>query len=139
MKTWFTSLNGAIALSVIALLTFMGGTFLDYQFVFDEYFPGPGQAGMTTLINMALFGGWIWALLAASRGARGGLIATLIFTLLFFLGIAVGTLVAYCPSPCSTAWPVIEIANWAKLITGLMAAVAVGLQLRPAAGVTHPD
>ena len=68
-----------------------------------------------------------------------GLIATLIFTLLFFLGIAVSTLVAYCPSPCSTGWPVIEIANWAKLITGLMAAIAVGLQLRPAASATHPD
>lgn len=131
MKTWFTSLNGAITLSVIALLTFVGGTFLDYQFVFNEFFPGPGQAAMATLVNMALFGGWIWALLAASRGARGGLIASLIFTLLFFFGIAVSTLVVYCPSPCRTAWPVMEIANWAKLITGLIAAVAVGLQLRP--------
>lgn len=130
MRTWFRSLNAAIVLAVIALLTFMGGTFLDYQFVFNEFFPSPGQAAMVTLINVALFGGWIWALLAASRGARGGLIATLVFTLLFFFVIAVSTLVVYCPSPCAIAWPVMEIANWAKLITGLIAAVAIGLQLR---------
>lgn len=130
MKTWFTSLNGAITLSVIALLTFIGRTFLDYRYVYDQFFPRPGQAAVSILINMALFGGWIWALLAASRGSQGGLIATLIFNLLLLFGVAVGTLVAYCPSPCPTAWPLMEIANWANLITGLIAAVAVGLRLR---------
>jgi hypothetical protein len=53
---------------------------------------------------------------------------------LFLFGITVGTLVAYCTSPCLTAWPLIEIANWTTLVTGLIAAVAVGLrQWGPAA------
>jgi pyruvate/2-oxoacid:ferredoxin oxidoreductase beta subunit len=79
---------------------------------------------------MAVFGGWLWGLLAATRGSRRGLIIALGFDLLLWLGIAVGTLLAYCPSPCDTAWPLMEIANWANLLFGLLAAVAAGLHLR---------
>lgn len=31
MRNWFTSLNGAITLSVIALLTFLGRGFMDWR------------------------------------------------------------------------------------------------------------
>jgi hypothetical protein len=80
-------------------------------------------------INMALFGGWLWALLVAVRGSRRGLIAALLFDLLLWLGIAVGTLVAYCPSPCATAGGLMETANWLNLITGLLAGVALAANL----------
>lgn len=130
MKTWFTSLNGAIILSAIAYLAFLGRTFVDFQFVFSYFAATPALAALATLINTALFGGWLWGLLAAVRGSRSGLIATLIFTLLFLLGDAVGTLVAYCPSPCPTAWPLMEIANWSNLLFGLLGVMAAGLHLR---------
>jgi hypothetical protein len=40
----------------------------------------------------------------------------------------------WCPSPCRTGWPVMEISNWITLLSGLIAAIAVGIQLRQPAG-----
>ncbi len=64
------------------------------------------------------------------QGGRRGIVALLGFDLFFLIVIAVGTLVAYCPSPCRTAWPLGEIANWSSLAIGLLAAIALGLQFR---------
>jgi hypothetical protein len=135
MKTWLTSLNGAISLMLIALLASLGRTFADFQYVFNEFFPRPDQAVLAILILLALFGGWFLGLLVAARGGRGGLIAAFVFNLLFLFGFSIGTLVAYCPSPCPTAWPLMEIINWVNLGTGLIAAVAAGLHLWPKARV----
>jgi pyruvate/2-oxoacid:ferredoxin oxidoreductase beta subunit len=82
------------------------------------------------LLYTALFGAWTWALLRAMRGSRSALIAALIINLLFLLAIPVGTLVAYCPSPCRELWPVMELANWINVFFGLLATVAMALQLR---------
>ena len=130
MKKWFTSLKGAIALSVISLLVFLGRAFIDFYFVYGEFALSLGMVGLLVLINMALFGGWIWGLLAAVQGSRRGVVALLGFDLFFLLVIAVGTLVAYCPSPCHTAWPLGEIANWSSLVVGLLAAISLRFQLR---------
>jgi len=46
MKTWFTSLNGVITLSAIALVLFLGRTFLDYQFVMPQYASASGSVAM---------------------------------------------------------------------------------------------
>lgn len=129
MKTWFTSLNGAITLSAVASLSMLARTFLDFQFVFNEFAPSPGQAGLAILVMTAIFGGWLWALLAAVQNSRAGLIGALAFPLLG-VGGGLATMFALCPSPCPTAGGLMEIANWANLITGLLAAVAVGLHLR---------
>ncbi len=135
MKTWFTSLNGAVTLSLISLLIFLGRAVIDFYYVYGEFGIGLGTVTLAILLNMALFGGWIWGLLAMVKNGRRGLIAVLVFDLFFLLVIAVGTLVAYCPSPCRTAWPLAEIANWSSLVIGLLAAIALGLQFRPGA---HP-
>jgi hypothetical protein len=129
MKNWFTSLNGAITLSVIALLTEMWRAFFDFQQVYSSYLQGPGMIFLGTLIYTLLFAGWAWALIGAARGSRGGLIAALAINVLFLLVIPVGTLVAYCPSPCASLWPIAEIGNWINLISGLLAAGAAALQL----------
>ena len=132
MKTWFTSLNGAIALSTIALLSLLARTFVDFQFVFTEFASSPGQAALAVLIMTALFGSWFWGLLVAVRGSRRGLMVVLILTLLLPFGEGIATLISFCPSPCPTAWPLMEIANWSNVILGLVAALAVGLHLRQA-------
>lgn len=130
MKNWFASLNGAIVLSFIALLTFLGRTFIDFQFVYNEFAPNPNSAALAMLLNMSLFGGWLWSLYAGVRGIRRGWIAGLIFALLLpFMG-GIATLVFFCPSPCATAGGLMEIANWINMITGLLAVIAVGLHLR---------
>jgi len=130
MRNWFTSFNGAITMSVISLLVFLGGTFFDFYFVYPEFNLGISVLTLIIIANMVLFGGWIWSLLSAVRGSRRGLTLVLVFNIFFLVVIAVGTLVSYCPSPCGTAWPIGEIANWTSLIFGLLASAAVGFYLR---------
>jgi hypothetical protein len=130
MKNWFTSLNGAMAFSLVSLLVFLVRAFLDFYAVFGEYGLSITMVSLSMVFYAALFGGWIWALLSAARGSRRGLVTAFGFNLFFLLVIAVGTLVSYCPSPCSTAWPLGEIAIWASLIFGLLAAISLGLQFQ---------
>ena len=129
MKNWFVSLKGAITLSVISLLVYLDRAFIDFYFVFGEFGLDLGMVTLAMLFYLALFGGWIWALLVAVQGSRRGLYALFGFDLFFLLVIAVGTLVSYCPSPCQTAWPLGEIANWTSLVIGILAAVSLGLHL----------
>ncbi len=136
MKTWFTSLNGAVMLSVLTLLTLLGFTFLFAMFVLpDEMGVGqdqPATVALYMLWTMALFGGWVWALLAAVRGSRGGVIVALIFSLLAAL-LSGFSLLVFCAGKGCAAWPVGNIIVWAQLIVGLAASAALGLQLRQAA------
>lgn len=130
MKHWFTSLSGAVTLSVIALLTELWRAFVDFQHEYSSFLNSTGALLFGALLYTALFSGWAWALLRTARGNRGALIAALIINLLFLLAIPVGTLVAYCPSPCPSLWPMMELANWINLFFGLLATVALALQLR---------
>ncbi|HLF08602.1 MAG TPA: hypothetical protein VI789_04565 [Dehalococcoidia bacterium] len=130
MKAWFTSLNGAVALSLIALISFLGRTFLDWRYVYQEFLAGVGPVALTTVVYLAFFGGWFWALLAAARRSRTGLVAALLFSLVLPVGLGVGTLASFCSSPCQTAWPLMEIANWSNLLFGLLAAVSAAVHLR---------
>jgi hypothetical protein len=129
MKSWFTSLNGAVALSVIAMLTELWRAFVDFQNEYSIFLDGTGAVLIGTLLYTALFGGWAWALLRALRGSRSALIAALIINLLFLLVLPIGSLVAFCPSPCSELWPLMELANWINLLFGLLATAALALQL----------
>jgi hypothetical protein len=129
MKNWFTSLSGAITFTLISLLVYLGRAFIDFYYVFGEFGLGVGMVGGAIFIYLALFGGWIWALLSAVQGSRRGLIAAFGFNLFFLLFIAVGTLVAYCPSPCRTGWPLGEIAIWASFVAGLLASIPLGVQI----------
>jgi hypothetical protein len=129
MKNWFTSLNAVISLSVISLLVFLGRTFIDFYYVYREFSLDVGMVTLAILINLALFGGWIWGLLSAAQGSRRGLITVFGFNLFFLLVIAVGTLVSYCPSPCRTGWPIGEIFIWASLVAGLLGSLSSGFKL----------
>jgi len=129
MKNWFLSLPGSIAFAVISLLVFLGRAFIDFYYVFGEFGLGVGKVGGAILFYLVLFGGWIWSLLSAVQGSGRGLIAVFGFNLFFLLFIAVGTLVSYCPSPCRTGWPLGEIAIWASLAAGLVAAFSLGIQI----------
>ena len=124
MHSWPLTRGGAVALSWLALLAFLTRTFLDWAFVV------PGQTSDVTTIAIsavawtAIFGAWIRAIGAAGRGSRRGLAGAL-FALVLPVGLGVGTLVAFCPSPCQTAWPLMEVATWVGLVAGLAAAASV--------------
>ncbi len=134
MKTWFMSLNGAITFSIIAFLTMIARiTFLDAMFVpeFRNMLPEdrPASIALMMLVYMVFAGGWVWSLLAASRGSRGGLVVILLYSLFTALGGGLITLTAFCPIGCA-APPVGDALVWANLILGLVASFALGLQLK---------
>lgn len=58
---------------------------------------GSIQETTNVLLFLAFTGGWIWALLAAIRGGRGGLIACLILALLPGVVSALVTYAVFCP------------------------------------------
>ncbi len=129
MKNWFNSLDGAITLSTMALLAELWRAFVDFQNEYSNFLSGTGQVLIATLIYTALFAGWAWVLVRAMHGSRSGLIAALIINLLFLLVLPIGSLVSFCPSPCSELWPAMELANWINLVFGLLAAATLAVQL----------
>ncbi len=137
MTSRLTSLNGAITLAVIALLTELWRAFMDFQYEYARFLNGTGAVLLGTLIYTALFAGWAWALLRALRGSRSALIAALVINSLFLLVLPVGSLVSFCPSPCTELWPLMELANWINLLFGLLATVALAIQLRQSWRARH--
>jgi hypothetical protein len=133
MRTSFLSLSAVITLSSVAFLTGIARLILEVRFVPEVYSAmpenQPGQVALMILVFVVLFGGWLWALLAASHGSRRGLVALLIFNLVITFGWGLGTVVAFCPTPCRTVFPLTDIVTWSNVIVGLVATIAVGLRL----------
>lgn len=127
-----TSLRAPVAVSVVAYLVFLERAFLDWRFVYDEFMSDTdvGTASATLAFYLVMAGIWLWALMAAARGSRRALVALLGLALLLLVGLGIGTLVSFCPSPCQTAWPLMEASNWIGLFVGLIASGVVILQLR---------
>lgn len=90
----------------------------------------PGQVALVMLPIVVFFGGWLWALLAAVRNSRAGLIAALIFSLLLAFGWGLPTALIFCPTPCATVAPLTDIVTWSNVIIGLVAAIAVGFYVQ---------
>ena len=130
MKDWFTSLSGAIALSVIALLSEVWRGFLDAMFVFPVDIGDEGLMNLAAVIFTVLFGGWAWTLILASRGSRGGLIAAFVLNAVVLLGIPVSWLFVYCPPGCQAEAGIFNLANTLNLVFGMLAAIALGIQIR---------
>ncbi len=133
MRNWLLSLNGAITLSAIAFLTFLGRALMDWRYEYPNQDPAGNWDMPGALIYVVLTGGWLWGLLAAMRGNRRGLIGCLIAVLLLDVAFALATFFFFCPpwTDCrgsSSVWPWI----WLNLISGAAAAVALALQLRAA-------
>lgn len=131
MKSLFTTRRGAIALSVITLLTEMWRGFLDAMVVFPtEYGGNETFMNLSAVIYTVLFGGWAWSLIAAARGRRGGLVAAFIINALVLVAIPISWLFVYCPAECQADAGIFNLANTLNLVFGLLAAVALGLQFR---------
>ena len=135
MKNQLMYVNGALLLSVIALLAFLARLiFLDALFV-TQFRSGfsedrPWQVFQSMLVFMAFAGVWMWALLASARGSRAGMIGALIFNLLFAFFYGLLTLLVFCrPTGCAV-WPAGNIIVWVALVAGLIACILLGGQLR---------
>ncbi len=130
MKNWLLSQNGAITLSVMAFLVFLGRLFLDWRYESDFMgAAGSVQETINVLFFLALAGGWIWAMLAATRSSRRGLIACLILASLVNIGFGLATYLSWCPPAYCNGFPNLWPWNWAQLILGLSGAIALVFQL----------
>lgn len=135
MKNWLTSLNGAVTLSAIAWLTELWRAWLDMLFEYPGGFVHAEIDGsstlVVTLIYTVVFAGWAYSMHSATPGSRGALIATLLFNTFVWLAIPVAWIAAYCTGDCPAhAGILFNTANWLNLFFGLLAAVALALQLR---------
>ncbi|MBW8011128.1 MAG: hypothetical protein FVQ83_07805 [Chloroflexi bacterium] len=131
MKKWFTSLNGAITLSVIAFLSFMGRAFLDWRWEYPAQDPLGNWDTPMALTYLALAGLWIWGLLAALQGSRKGLITSLVLVFLLDVTLGLSTYFFLCPpwEGCE-GWPNAWPWNWSNVITGVLAMLSIVLYLR---------
>ena len=132
IKNWIFSLNGAIVLSLLALVSNVWRGFLDAMFVLPNDFGSEGLMQLAAIIFTALFVGWAGALFAAWRGSRGGLVAAFVINGLVLLAVPIGWLLFYCPADCRAEAGVFNLANTLNLVFGLLAAVALGQQFRRA-------
>ena len=121
--------KAAIILSLAALLSFLARTFLDFRFVYQEIGLDVPSLSVATILNLAFFAGWIWALIVASHAGRKAMYALLALdVLLVFFGLS--TLTSFCPSPCQTAWPLGEVLIWSNLLIGIPAVATAIMALR---------
>jgi hypothetical protein len=132
MKNWISSLNGAIVLSLLALLSNVWRGFLDAMFVLPHEYGEEGVLQLAAIIFTLLFAGWAWALFAAWRGSRRGLVAAIAINALVLVAVPVSWLLFYCPAECRAEAGIFNLANTLNLLLGLLAAVALGLQFRQA-------
>jgi len=126
MKTWFTSLHGAITLSALALLSFIGYTFMAARYFLEKWIPGDGAAMVETIVLLLIIGGWLRALFVAAGGRRGGLTALFAFSVLITL-IALYDMqfVLYA----QISWPE-QLMVVVMLIVGVIVTAAMGVHLR---------
>ncbi len=121
--------KAALILSGASLLSLLAREFVDYAFVYHEIGISTSRFGTVTLVALAFFAGWIWALVAASHESRRAMIVLVIYSgILILFGAA--TMISLCPSPCRTAWPTGEIAIWSNLVIGVPAAIVAVLSAR---------
>ena len=75
MKTWFTSFKGAITLSALALISFIGYALMETRYFLEKWIPGDNAAAIETILILLIIGGWIRTLFAANAGRRGSVIS----------------------------------------------------------------
>ena len=122
MKTWFISLSGAVTLSALALLSFIGYLFLMSRYFLEKWIPGDGAAAIETIGVLLVIGGLLRALFVAASGRRGGLIALFAFS-------SFTTLIALYDLPHPGPWPGL-IMVVATFVFSVITLAAVAFQFR---------
>ncbi|HEX7948748.1 MAG TPA: hypothetical protein VF494_00250 [Candidatus Limnocylindrales bacterium] len=128
---WLGSWQGLLAIAVLSFLTFLERAYLDWRYVRVEAVPGDDITATLAVVAayVALSAAWIWALVALAGQRRAGAIALLLLSGALLVAAGILTPLAFCPSPCQTAWPLMEVSNWAGLAVGLLAVLAAGRRL----------
>ncbi len=119
----------ALVLSWAALLAFFGRSIVDFRYVYPDEIPDLAANAVALAVYVAILGGWVAALIGFAGGHRRSGIACLGFA---FLPILFGatTAAVFCPTPCATAAPLSDIANWVCVALGILSAVSLVAYLR---------
>jgi hypothetical protein len=129
MSNWLQRTGTAVTLSTVTLLLFLERIALDFRYVSLEFEAVDAVMPFTApyvVVSFVIFGAWIWGLLAAVQGRRGGLIAMLACNLIA-LALGVSTVLFLCPTPCQTGAPLADIIDWGIVAVGLTAIVSAGM------------
>jgi hypothetical protein len=102
--------------------------FLDAMYVLPFEYSDEAIWQLAAIIFTVLFAGWAWALFAAWRGSRAGLVAAFAINSLILVAVPISWLLFYCPADCRADAGVFNLANTLNLVFGLLAAVALGTQ-----------
>jgi hypothetical protein len=124
----FGSWRVVLVSATLAFLLFLARSWLDWRFVFNEFM---GDSDVGTAFGALAFyvlvsAAWIATLVAIGRQRRGGAVAALVLAFLLLVVGGIATLVSLCPSPCGTAWPLMEAANWLGIVIGALSAASAG-------------
>lgn len=110
--------------SWLAFVAFLERAFLDWRYVYVDLTSDVATTGLTLAVYVLLVGAWLWALAGVARRRRRGVIAVVCLTAVLLVAMSIATASAFCPSPCSTAWPLMEASNWFGLVVGLVVGAA---------------
>jgi hypothetical protein len=130
MTGWFTSRNGAVILGTVALVTELWRAFLDAMFVLPIDFGDAERMQAAAAIYTVLLVAWALSLAAAWQGSRRGTLVAFVLNAFALLAVPVSWLLFYCGADCAITAGILNLANTLNLFFGLLAAVALGLQLR---------
>jgi hypothetical protein len=127
--------RAVLSAGTLAFLVFLARGWLDWRFVYREFTADDDivTTFITILFYTAVCAVWIWALVATGRERRGGAISVLVLSLLLLVVGGIATFAALCPSPCGTAWPLMEATNWLGIVVGVVAVASAGGRLATAA------
>ncbi len=123
MKNWFTSLNGAVTLSTLSLLSFIGYALMEMRYFLEKWIPGDNAAAVEMFVVLVIVGGWIQAHFAATSSRRRGLTALLAFSV--FTALVAPYDVRFFPLP----WPE-QTMVIATFVFSVIAIAALVIQLR---------
>ena len=115
-------------ISFCAVLVFLWSALLDMALVWAPFNLSMLQIGFAALFLTGLIGLWLWALGAAMRGSRRGLLTATIFAILLAL-YALMDWITYCPTTCPRL-PIYYLVNALNLSFGLAASIALVMQIR---------
>ena len=123
---WFHSSNGVVLLSFLALISLLFRSYTDTAYILPGDYSGFGTnfSILWFFGYTAILGGWIWALFAAGKDSRGGLIALLVYSVIVALGFGAISLLVFI------SYPVEILVYGSNLLLGSVAFVSILFRLR---------
>jgi hypothetical protein len=122
MKKLFASLSGAVVLSTLALLAFIGYALMEMRYFLAKWIPGDTAAAVEMLIVLLIVGGWIRAIVTTANRQGSSLTALLAFSI--FTALIAPYDIRYFPLP----WPEQTMVITTFMIS-LISIAALALQL----------